>query len=62
MDDGGASEAYAWVEWGDNNTDYPGDFVDPDGEGGDAPVLQGVKITEPPFGNGTGSLVCTAHL
>lgn len=56
-DDGADAAAYVWVNWGDNNYDYPGDFVDPDGEGGEPPRLQGVKIVEPPQGIGKGALV-----
>lgn len=56
--DDGAELHYAMVTWGNDGGDEPGDFFDPDGEGGPmAPVLQGVKVMEPLARSGTGTVI-----
>ena len=45
QDDGAQSHDVS-IDWGDV-TEVTGDFVDPDGEGGEPPELQGVKLLEP---------------
>lgn len=56
-DDGATAGTVAWVRWG-AAYDYQGDFFDPDGEAGpEPPVLQGVKLNEPPDGAGHGNLI-----
>jgi len=52
-DDGPALTPYVFINWGDGNFDYPGDFVETD----DGAELQGVKLIEPPLGDGAGQAV-----
>ncbi len=56
-DDGGAEPALAIVTWELGSTEANGDFVDPDGEGGEPPELEGVKVNEPAQGRGRGTMV-----
>ncbi|XOV85676.1 MAG: Ig-like domain-containing protein [bacterium] len=57
-DDGSTQPANAFVNWGSENTDYNGDFVDPDGPDGPEPArLEGIKIVEPVQGVGYGRMV-----
>ncbi|MCP5155556.1 MAG: hypothetical protein H6983_15405 [Ectothiorhodospiraceae bacterium] len=56
--DDGAQSHEARVQWGAGEpTDFTGDYEDPDGEGGDPPFLEGVKVIEPPAGAGPGRAV-----
>jgi hypothetical protein len=45
--DDGALVHDAIVDWGDGTVEFTGDFVDPDGEGGEPPFLDGIKVLEP---------------
>ena len=57
-DDGSSSGHEAIVFWGvGERTDGNGDFVDPDGDGGQPPELDGLKVLEPPGRVGEGSVL-----
>ncbi|MDZ7671215.1 MAG: Ig-like domain-containing protein [Gammaproteobacteria bacterium] len=51
--DDGSSSLDTWVQWGDGSLSYQGDYVD----GPDGPELEGVKLIEPPNGDGVGQAV-----
>ncbi len=52
--DDGALAQDAYINWGDAE-DVNGDFVDPDGEGGDPPRLVGIKVLAPLNNDGDGT-------
>jgi len=57
-DDGNQQEPDHWMQWEAGTWEYPGDFVDPDGPDGPQPAeLTGVKLNQPPAGEGTGSML-----
>ncbi len=55
-DDGG-SPYTLFMNWGDGTIESEGDLVDPDGEGGQDPRLEGVKLVAPTARNGEGMAV-----
>ena len=56
-DDGAQQNHQATISWGDNTEDVTGGFVDPDGAGGDPPMLEGIKVMEPPLRAGKGKAI-----
>jgi hypothetical protein len=57
-DDGSGIPYYTAVSWGSGeSTVETGDFVDPDGDGGEPPALEGLKVIAPVGGVGEGSVL-----